>query len=31
MPSGQGFEDEELLILGSKEDEEIMAKYLVFN
>lgn len=31
MPSGGGFEDEELLVLGSKEDDEIMAKYLIFN
>lgn len=31
MPSGQGYEDEELLVIGSKEDDEILAKYMVFN
>lgn len=30
MPSGQGNEDAELLILGSKDDDEIMAQYLEF-
>lgn len=31
MPSGQGYEDEELLVLGSKnEDDEILASYLIF-
>lgn len=30
MPSGQGFEDLELLLLGSKEDDEILATYMEF-
>ena len=29
-PSGQGAADEELLIIGWKEDEEIMARYLLY-
>lgn len=30
LPSGQGAADEELLIIGYKEDGEIMAKYLLY-
>lgn len=30
MPSGQGFEDEELLVIGWKEDDEILSRFMVF-
>ena len=31
MPSGEGYEQEELLVIGSREDDAIMARYLVFD